>query len=303
MTTQQQFQTLLHKFVPDHRLQSVTALKGGISAQTTLLETISADGTTQKFVVRQHGENDRAMNANIARDEFRLLDALQSTPVPAPKPVAVDTDTFEFPCIILEYVEGIIDVDPTQLESALGQMAQALADIHSIPNATTTFSWLPNVSMRFNYLLRERTNPFDDSLNEEHIVETLRPFWKVAEVNGVSLLHGDFWASNILWRDAQLAAVIDWEDAMLGNPLADLGDTRITTLWAHGQTAMNKFTEYYKKLMPHLDYSQLPYWDLCAALRPISQFSDWASDYHEPTMRQDHQWFVEQALGKITQSN
>lgn len=299
MTTQQQFQTLLHKFAPENRLESVTALKGGISAQTTLLETVSAEDEVQKFVVRQHGENDRAMNAHIARDEFRLLDTLQGTPVSAPAPVAVDVDTFEFPCVILEYIEGITEIDPTHLDSALAQMAQALADIHSIPSAETTFSWLPNLSMRFNYLLRERSNPFDESLNEERIVEALKPVWEFEEVNGVSLLHGDYWASNILWRERQLVAVIDWEDAMLGNPLADLGDARITTLWAHGQTAMHGFTEYYQKLMPHLDYAQLPYWDLCAALRPISQFSDWASDYHEPTMRQDHHWFVQQALNTL----
>lgn len=296
MTHHPQFQTLLSKFVPENKLQAVTALKGGLSAQTTLLATLSAEGETQKFVVRQHGENDRAMNANIARDEFRLLDNLQATAVSAPKPVAVDTDTFEFPCVILEYIEGTTQIDASQLDSVLQQMAQALADIHSIASAESTFSWLPNLSMRFNYLLRERTNPFDTSLNEERIIEALKPVWEFAEVNGVSLLHGDYWASNILWREGQLVAVIDWEDAMLGNPLADLGDTRITTLWAHGQSAMHNFTEHYKKLMPHLDYAQLPYWDLCAALRPISQFSDWASDYHEPTMRQDHHRFVEQAL-------
>jgi aminoglycoside phosphotransferase (APT) family kinase protein len=37
----------------------------------------------------------------------------------------------------------------------------------------------------------------------------------------LSLLHGDYWPDNTLWRDGRLVCVIDWEDAALGDPLAD----------------------------------------------------------------------------------
>lgn len=35
-------------------------------------------------------------------------------------------------------------------------------------------------------------------------------------------LHGDFWHGNLVARDGGLAAVVDWEDARLGDPAADL---------------------------------------------------------------------------------
>ena len=62
------------------------------------------------------------------------------------------------------------------------------------------------------------------------------------------LLHGDFWPGNILWRYGQLVAVIDWEDAALGDPLADVANSRLEILWAFGIDAMQSFTHYYQSL-------------------------------------------------------
>lgn len=45
-----------------------------------------------------------------------------------------------------------------------------------------------------------------------------------------------------MWRDGQLAAVIDWEDAQLGDPLADVANARLEILWAFGIEAMLRFS-------------------------------------------------------------
>src|SRR5262249_22227052 len=39
----------------------------------------------------------------------------------------------------------------------------------------------------------------------------------------IGIVHGDFQTSNILFRDARVVAVIDWEISMLGPTLLDLG--------------------------------------------------------------------------------
>ncbi len=36
--------------------------------------------------------------------------------------------------------------------------------------------------------------------------------------------------SGMLWKDGQLVAVIDWEDAPLGDPLADVANSRLESL-------------------------------------------------------------------------
>ena len=63
--------------------------------------------------------------------------------------------------------------------------------------------------------------------------------------NSSALLHGDFWLGNLLWRGDQPAAIIDWEDAMLGDPVGDVGKCRLETLWALGEEAMELFTACY----------------------------------------------------------
>jgi aminoglycoside phosphotransferase (APT) family kinase protein len=114
------------------------------------------------------------------------------------------------------------------------------------------------------------------------------------------LLHGDFWPGNIVWKDGQIAAVIDWEDAALGDPLADVANSRREILWAFGIDAMRSFTHQYQA-MTTIDFTHLPHWDLCAALRTASQIAEWATDdITKKTMREGHKWFITQAFEKLS---
>ena len=125
-------------------------------------------------------------------------------------------------------------------------------------------------------------------------------------MNEAALLHGDYWPGNLLWNEGQLVAVIDWEVAQLGDPLADLCISRLDMLWLLGTEAMQEFTEAYRS-QTTIDFTNLPYWDLCTALRPMGQIAEWASvypalgrtDITEQSMRADHRLFVEQALAKL----
>jgi hypothetical protein len=54
-------------------------------------------------------------------------------------------------------------------------------------------------------------------------------------------------------------------------------------------------------MMTSIDYTYLPYWDLCAALRTVSRISTWGLDASaETTMREKHKWFVMQALKMLS---
>jgi aminoglycoside phosphotransferase (APT) family kinase protein len=93
--------------------------------------------------------------------------------------------------------------------------------------------------------------------------------------------------------------VIDWEDAKLGDPLADLAYARLEMLWAFGDEGMERFTEAYRDVAD-FDLSDLPYQDLIAALKPMGKLAMWAGDANkEQDMQEKHGWFVEQALAKL----
>ncbi len=97
-------------------------------------------------------------------------------------------------------------------------------------------------------------------------------------------------------------AVIDWEDAKVGDPLADVANSRLEILWAYGVDAMQMFTQQYSSMAP-IDVSHLPYWDLYAALRHIPNIAGWELDaVTEQAMRDGLRSFIAQAFRKLSTS-
>lgn len=296
------FAQVVRKLDPHGTLLRAWTLHGGVSAQVTALEIARPDGYTQKLLVRQHGAVDRAHNPHIAADEYQLLHLLQSAGVTAPAPYLLDQsgDIFPIPYLVIAYIEGEPDFAPADLSGYIRQFATHLAQIHAVECGRLDFSFLPEQEQRYAQKLRERTTILDDSLDEGHIRDTLESAWPLPQRNPSLLLHGDYWPGNILWRDGQLVGVIDWEDAAVGDPLFDLANSRLEILWAFGADAMQHFTQHYTA-MRAIDLANLPYWDLCAALRPASKLGEWAADAAtEQCMRDRHRWFITQAFAKLS---
>ncbi len=303
-----QFEQLLQKFTPQSKLLRTWPLKGGISAQTTALEIEQADGQTTKMIVRQHGKRALTQNPHVAENDFKLLQILQSTEIKAQTPHHFDQsgNIFSTPCLLIEYIEGCPDCTPSDLDDYLLQCAKQLAKIHSVDTTDMDLSFLPQQENTYTKALKNRPDSLDESVSEEKIRDFLEGTWPLPQQNNAALLHGDFWPGNILWENNQLAAVIDWEEAALGDPLSDLAISRLDILWAFGIDAMQVFTRHYRSLTK-IDFANLPYWDLCAALRPASKLAEWATvyplfgreDITENTMREGHKFFVAQALETI----
>jgi aminoglycoside phosphotransferase (APT) family kinase protein len=178
-------------------------------------------------------------------------------------------------------------------------MVAYLGKIHQIKGADTDLSFLPLQEKIVAEQLAKRPDNLDERLSEGPIRNTLEAVWPWPQSNGSVLLHGDFWPGNLLWKDGRLVAILDWEDAALGDPLADVANSRLEILWAYGRDAMERFTQQYQALAM-IDFANLPYWDLYAALRPASKLSTWGlDDSTEKAMRKGHHLFVEQAFAKI----
>jgi aminoglycoside phosphotransferase (APT) family kinase protein len=295
------FERLARKIDPRNKLLRAWPLEGGVSAQVTALEIELPDGQMRKIVVRRYGDVDLQHDLHVAEHEFRLLQIVRSAGLAAPAPYYFDQEgeIFPRPCIAIEYVEGRTDFTPAGLDDALRQMAAYLHGVHSIAGSSRDLSFLPGQDKIYDAKFRERPAKLDDSLHEGRIRDALEAVWPLPRQNEPVLLHGDFWPGNMLWRDGRLVAVVDWEDAQVGDPLADLANSRLEILWAFGQEAMHSFTRHYRS-MTNIDFTNLPYWDLCAALLPAFKIADWAGDAAvERSMRQAHTWFVGQAFEKL----
>jgi aminoglycoside phosphotransferase (APT) family kinase protein len=298
------FAQLVRAIDPQASLLRAWELKGGVSAQVTALEIERPDGQTKKMIVRCHGDVDRQHNPQIAADEFRLLQITQSAGLatPAPYYVGQSGDIFPIPCVVIEYIEGNTEFALDDITDLIPQLATHLARIHAVDCANLDLSFLPKQEKRTARKLSERPAQLDESIGEGRIRDVLESIGPLPQHNADAFLHGDFWPGNILWKDGRLRAIIDWEDAALGDPLADVANSRLEILWAFGIDAKQSFTQHYQS-MAAIDFTNLPFWDLFAALRPAFKIAEWAADdIAEKRMRERHRLFVAQAFKELSVS-
>ncbi len=293
----------LKKIVLAHHPQATLLrswqLTGGISAQTIAIEIGLPDDTTEKIVIRVHGENDRTSNPNIARDEYTLLEILHDASLPVPKPYAFDTSDqiLPTPYILMEFIEGQTQLSSDISTAQLHHLADNLLHIHQIDLAEHDLSFLPHQ----NNIIERRLNT--TSPQNDRITDVLKQVYPRLITNPTALLHGDYWLGNILWRDNKLVGIIDWEDAMFGDPLSDLGKSRLELMWIAGQDLTNQYTQLYVEQMPHLDMSFLPFWDLWGALR-LADFASWFDDpIKVEGMQMLYDEFVKNALLSLAHSD
>lgn len=269
-------------------------LRGGASAQLTALEVRVSPGQKRRFVVRKHGEADRAADPRVAANEFRVLRAVGAAGIPVPAPLYLDEscDILPTPYLVIDYVEGESRAEAADSGDVAPQLAAVLAQIHRLDPADVSF--LRGQEERVAARLREPRTI------DERVRAALAAAWPPPPRNRPVLLHGDFWPGNTLWKNGALVAVVDWEDAKIGDPLSDLANARLEVLWAFGSKAMDDFTRHYRDAMPSLDFADLPYWDLAADLRLTPRIEEWGLDGDaESAFRERRELFVANALEAV----
>lgn len=297
------YRAALTRVFPGSVPRSYEPMAGGISSEATRWDVELPDGVVRRLVLRRPRGTDTEASLLCAEREARLLRFLADM-AKAPRLVAFDV---EAAVLVLEYVEGAPRFTEPLPRHFIEQLADQLATIHR-RRADDALDFLPSRDSSVRMLLESQPERFDETLAERRVRAALGA-GKPGAGNAPVLLHGDYWPGNILWRDDDIAAVIDWEECERGEPLSDLGVARLDLLWAFGAAAMEQFTECYFTRMNDLRRDNLPWWDLVAALRPMSHLARWANAYASPpisrpditadSMRRDHQWFVAQAIASI----
>jgi len=169
--------------------------------------------------------------------EFDVLRALEPTPVPAPRARWIDPDggRLERPTIVMVREEGDCDwfvlngARPLQVRVAIArQLCDLLASIHQLdwrglglgtvladPGAAASLTELDH----WERVLRSHQL---EALPElEVVLGWLRR--RAPQARSTVLVHGDFKPGNTLLRGDDVAVMLDWELAHLGDPLEDLG--------------------------------------------------------------------------------
>ena len=274
---------------PGYQLESVRQLRG----RASLLIVRGRDGATEQLTLLSHSPGDRLRNPDIARDEFHLLQTLKRAGLAVAQPLYLAHD-HEPPHFIAGYIPGSPRYTADDKPAFCRRLAALLSEIHALSLAQCDLSFLPKQADRLAAYL-DATGPADARIRDamRRVAQGVRP-------NASALLHGDFWLGNLLWQGDRLSGIIDWEDAMLGDPLGDLGKSRLEMLWALGEAGMRDYSNAYLALNPQLDAGALPFWDLWGAAR-LGHYAAFAGDPDSvPRMRRQYERFVQAAIDALT---
>jgi aminoglycoside phosphotransferase (APT) family kinase protein len=290
---------LLHAIDPSLRLITSRPLAGGVSSQLTAIEAQLPSGQVDNLVLRQYGAVNLRSDPHVAAHEYALLRLLHTARLPVPRPRHADESAtiVPVPCLAIEFIDGQAVTDPSQLTASLTeftrQLAAALAQLHAAAFTLADAPYLADIGAIAARRVQTWPAALDESLSESAVRTALAHIWPPPLCNQPVLLHGDFWPGNTLWRDGTLVGVVDWEDAVLGDPLHDVANARMEICMAFGGSAASEFTRQYRALRPAMDMTALRHWDLYAALRHAGRMSEWgltAGDRNR--LETGHQQFV-----------
>ena len=170
--------------------------------------------------------------------EFRVISALGVTDVPVPAAYALcaDPEVLGAPFYLMSFVDGVVFDQPERLAALTPELARqacevlvdTLLELHSIDPAGIG---LGDFGRPDGYLARQvkrwhaqwqasETAPRPEL---DQVVERLTA--TMPAQGAPAIVHGDYRLTNVIYRRdvSDIAAVVDWEMATLGDPLADVG--------------------------------------------------------------------------------
>jgi aminoglycoside phosphotransferase (APT) family kinase protein len=187
-----------------------------------------------EYVMRRKPFGQLLPSAHAVDREYRLLSALHPLDFPVPRPLALCDDPNVIGAIfyIMELARGrpyangaLPEFDPPTRQRIYGQLVDTLADLHSIDPEAAELGDFGKPGNYFERQVMRWTRQYRDS-QTEYIpeVERLIAFLPetLPEQSRTSIVHGDYRIDNVVFDgDGTLTAVLDWELATLGDPLAD----------------------------------------------------------------------------------
>jgi aminoglycoside phosphotransferase (APT) family kinase protein len=217
--------------VPEHgALLGLAKLSGGQSNPTYCLDT-----TQGRFVLRRKPFGTLLPSAHAIEREYRLLNAIHPTGFPVPRPIALceEGEVIGSNFYLMEMVDGrsLLDGTLPSLSKAdrrayYEAMVDTLGALHSINHVAVG---LENFGARGDYVARQverwtrqyRATQTDDIPEVEQLIDWLPR--TLPQQSRTSIIHGDYRIDNLIFSSEGpgIRAVIDWELATIGDPLAD----------------------------------------------------------------------------------
>jgi aminoglycoside phosphotransferase (APT) family kinase protein len=196
--------------------------------------TYKITATSGEYVLRRKPFGQLLPSAHAVDREYRLLSALYPLQFPVPEPLALcgDPDIIGAIFYVMELAKGrpysdgaLPDFDPATRHRMYEQLVDTLADLHTIDPVAADLGDFGKPGNYFERQVMRWTRQYRDS-ETDYIPEMERLIAFLPETlpeqSRTAIVHGDYRIDNVVFDgDGTLTAVLDWELATLGDPLAD----------------------------------------------------------------------------------
>jgi aminoglycoside phosphotransferase (APT) family kinase protein len=223
---------------------TVRQFKGGQSNPTYELTT-----PRQKYVMRRKPPGKLLPSAHAVDREFKVISALYPTGFPVPRPYGLCEDEAVIGTMfyIMDKVEGRVLWDqslpayaPSERHAIHMAAVRTLAALH---NTDYQAVGLADFGRPGNYMSRQISRWTKQyKASETQHLETIERLieWLPATVpddDQTTIVHADYRLDNMIMHatEPRVVAVLDWELATLGNPLADF--SYVLMQWVNGTIA------------------------------------------------------------------
>jgi aminoglycoside phosphotransferase (APT) family kinase protein len=207
----------------------LTKFPSGQSNPTYRIRAASGD-----YVMRRKPFGKLLPSAHAVDREYRLLSALYPLDFPVPEPLALCDDAHVIGAIfyVMELARGrpyangaLPDFDAATRHNMYEQLVDTLADLHTIDPEAAGLGDFGKPGNYFERQVARWTRQYRDSQTDylpemERLIAFLPE--TLPEQSRTSIVHGDYRIDNAMFDgDGTLTAVLDWELATLGDPVAD----------------------------------------------------------------------------------
>ena len=195
----------------------------------------------QGFCLRKDPGTGLLRELSNLREQFRVIKALEATPVPTPKTYWYEEDPSLLggPFFVMEKVEGEVPnpwsrvgkqfyADAAKRGKLPRSFAEALASLHNLDWRTAGLDFIGVPGDGRDFALREIAkweSLIDQSIRKPEPVLTDLVMWLKAnapETRRLAFVHGAYRTGNLIIKDDAIAAVIDWELQAIGDPMYDV---------------------------------------------------------------------------------
>ena len=211
---------------------SVRQFRGGQSNPTYLVATPS-----RSYVLRRQPSGVLLKGAHAVDREAMVQSALCGTRVPVARiyGTCVDTDIIGTMFYLMELVEGRIFWDATFPDVETGErpeyfraMNAAIANLHTLDPARIGLGGFGRPTGYVERQIKRLSEQYlaDTAAGRDPNMDRLIAWLETARPQNqerVAIVHGDFRCDNLIFHptEPRIVAVLDWELATLGHPLAD----------------------------------------------------------------------------------